>query len=262
MRNPANAAHGARARSRLKRSAAAPSVIRREVLVRSVQPIGRSLEGKLTFRENNDPRFRALARGDRCPKRLYWLPERPVEAPRALRLITQPLGAAHSIDRCYFAPATVRFRPGRPKRGRCMGGRYVPSVEGFAGECWRFTPCALGARSRSWRRPRPAQRPPRSSAGFSDNVVISGLTGPTAVQFPDGRISLRRGQADLLVLRRRLEKCCRLSRGRRRVGQGLVGLALPRPFKRPLNLRLVHLRRPTRTHCPVWNDACSTPPEH
>src|SRR4051794_6677686 len=102
--------------------------------------------------------------------------------------------------------------------------------------------------------------------GFSDNVVISGLTSPTNVQFAaDGRIFVAQqdgriysfnasGGSKTLFADLSVEVDDEWDRG-------LVGMALPPTFPSDPSVYVVYTYdAPPGGTAPVWNDVCTTPP--
>ena len=102
--------------------------------------------------------------------------------------------------------------------------------------------------------------------GFTDNVVISGLTSPTNVQFAaDGRIFVAQqdgriytfdasGGSKTLFADLSVEVDDEWDRG-------LVGMALPPTFPTDPSVYVLYTYdAPPGMTAPVWNDACTTPP--
>jgi glucose/arabinose dehydrogenase len=113
----------------------------------------------------------------------------------------------------------------------------------------------------------PTQSTAVLAAGFQDNVVISGLTNPTAIRFsPDGRVFVAE-KSGLLKVFDSLSAATPTVVADLRTevdnywDRGLLGLALDPGFPTVPYVYLLYTYDggPGQT-APVWNDACSTPP--
>ena len=103
--------------------------------------------------------------------------------------------------------------------------------------------------------------------GFSDSVVLSGLTNPTVLQFaPDGRIFVGQKNGVIKVFQSLTDTnpvtfADLSSKVDDYWDRGLLGMALPPNFPTdPYVYVLYAYDAPIGGTAPIWNDACPTPP--